>query len=230
MKYKEKWFEIADMGMYSIISLANFGIKYPIFNVGFGIERLVMVLEGYNDVRELTYPQFYKQTSFSDEEIAKSIYYIELPETERGKQIAKTIKETIYKNRNKIAPIKIIAWQGKIKNKDVKVSIIENEIGKKLIGPAATNKIFVKDGGIIGTDKSDGIKTEYDYLTGISNKIAYGVETEQNNFSFEIRMIRSLSDANLAVPNKVLGYMTSNKKSIKTKGPVFIKINVEMRG
>ena len=43
-------------------------------------------------------------------------------------------------------------------------------------------------------------------------------------------MIRSLSDANLAVPNEVLDYITSNKKSIKTKGPVFIKINVEMRG
>lgn len=230
VKHNREWLEIADLGMYSVPSLANFGIKYPVFNIGLGIERLVMVLEGYSDIRELTYPQFYKQTSFSDKEIAKLMYYIEVPKTERGRQISKAIKETIYKNRNKKAPIKIVAWHGKINHKDVKVSIIENESGKKLIGPAAANKIFVKDSSVIGTDKSDGIKTKYDYITGIANKIAYEAETKQDNFSFEVKMIRSLSDANLAVPSRVLGYIRSNKKSIKTKGPVFIKINVEVRG
>ncbi|MBW2976031.1 O-phosphoserine--tRNA ligase [Candidatus Woesearchaeota archaeon] len=230
VKHNQKWLEIADLGMYSLISLANFGIKYPVFNIGFGIERLVMAIEGYNDIRELAYPQFYKQTGFSDEEIAKSIYYIESPETEQGKQIAKSIRESIYKNRDKKAPVDITAWQGKIKNRDVKVSVIEDESGKKLTGPAAANRIFVKDGSIIGTDKSEGIKTGYDYLTGISNKAAYGIENKRSSFSFEIRMVRSLSDVNLAVPNNVLDYIKSNKKAIKTKGPVFVKIDVKMRG
>jgi len=37
VKHKESWLEIADIGMYSPVALANFDIKYPVFNAVFGI-------------------------------------------------------------------------------------------------------------------------------------------------------------------------------------------------
>ncbi|NVM52774.1 MAG: O-phosphoserine--tRNA ligase, partial [Candidatus Helarchaeota archaeon] len=45
-----KWIEIGDGGFYSPVPLANFEIEYPVFNIGFGVERFVMVQEGYNDI------------------------------------------------------------------------------------------------------------------------------------------------------------------------------------
>src|SRR4030043_2151967 len=44
VKHKGSWLEIADIGMYSPLALANFDIKYPVFNAGFGIERLGMLI------------------------------------------------------------------------------------------------------------------------------------------------------------------------------------------
>jgi len=38
--------EIADCGMYSPVALANYGIEYPVFNIGFGLERILMVKKG----------------------------------------------------------------------------------------------------------------------------------------------------------------------------------------
>lgn len=72
VKHKDGWLEIADIGMYSPVALANFDIKYPAFNAGFGIERLGMLIYEIDDVRKLAYPQF-SVTEYSDEEIAKSM-------------------------------------------------------------------------------------------------------------------------------------------------------------
>ena len=38
-----RWIEIGDGGLYSPVPLANYDIEYPVFNVGFGVERFVMV-------------------------------------------------------------------------------------------------------------------------------------------------------------------------------------------
>ena len=45
-------------------------IQYPVFNAGFGIERILMIREGFTDVREAMFPQFYQAVELSDEEIA----------------------------------------------------------------------------------------------------------------------------------------------------------------
>lgn len=54
-RFNGEEFEIADFGLYSPVSLANYKIKYPVLNLGFGIERVAMVLEGVEDIRELVY-------------------------------------------------------------------------------------------------------------------------------------------------------------------------------
>ncbi|PJB49036.1 MAG: O-phosphoserine--tRNA ligase, partial [Chloroflexi bacterium CG_4_9_14_3_um_filter_45_9] len=87
VSYRGDWFEIADIGMYSPVALANFDIKYPVFNAGLGVERLAMILYELDDVRKLAYPQF-SVVPYTDEEIAKSITGIASPRTARGKKIA----------------------------------------------------------------------------------------------------------------------------------------------
>jgi len=48
-------FEIANLGLYSPVSLANYKIRYPVLNLGFGVERIAMILTGTEDIRELVY-------------------------------------------------------------------------------------------------------------------------------------------------------------------------------
>ena len=50
-----KEFEIANLGMYSPVSLSNYKIKYPVLNLGFGVERLAMILAGASDIRKFVY-------------------------------------------------------------------------------------------------------------------------------------------------------------------------------
>ncbi len=80
----KEWIEIGDGGFYSPVSLANYGIRYPVFNIGFGIERICMIKTEIEDIRKLVYPYFYEEISFSDEEISKGIKYNKIPLTEKG--------------------------------------------------------------------------------------------------------------------------------------------------
>ena len=228
-KHKGQWFEIGDIGMYSPISLANFEIEYPVFNAGFGLERLVMVLECYDDIRSLVYPQFYTIEEFSDEAIAKAIYIIDKPETSIGKDIVEAIKKTAEKHRDEIAPAEFIAWEGKINNKEIKIKIIELEKGKKLIGPAGFNNIAVKNKNIVSGEEA-GTKTGFDYMTAIANKVAHEVENKHESFEYKVKMVRSLGDINLDIPKRVRNYIKANHKKLDIRGPVFISFKVNMEG
>lgn len=54
-KFKSREFEIANLGLYSPVSLAKYRIMYPVMNLGFGVERIAMILTGSDDIRELVY-------------------------------------------------------------------------------------------------------------------------------------------------------------------------------
>jgi O-phosphoseryl-tRNA synthetase len=240
VKHREKWLEIGDIGMYSAISLANFGIEYPVFNAGFGIERLIMVLGGYKDIREMFFPQFYLKEKFSEKEIAESIYFKEKPEKKEGREIASAVYKTAKKWQNEIGPVEFLAWEGEMKGKKVIVKVIEPEKGKRLIGPAGFNKIFIKDKNIIGALKEKGMEVGIDYLKSIANKAAYDIENKSstfykkmldknNSFEYRVRIVRSLADVNLEIPKPVEDYLKSEHKKIDIRGPVFITVKVEIR-
>ena len=232
VKHRNKWLELGDIGMYSLISLANFGIEYPVFNAGFGIERLAMVLEDYNDIREMMYPQFYSFGRFSDKAIADSIDIDEKPKTSTGKEIVEAVIKSAEKNKGAVAPIEFIAWKGKKDNKDVVVKIIEPEKGQRLIGPAGFNKIIVQHGNIIGVDRNKSVKgafAKFDYMRGIANKIASDIEKKNKSFEYRVRAARALGDINLNIPKDIKNYIKANRNKIDIKGPVFITIKVEIK-
>jgi len=222
-KHKGEWLEIADIGMYSAISLANFGIEYPVFNAGFGIERLVMVLKDYEDICELVYPQFGTQ-EFSDERIAESLSHVNEPQTERGEKIAEAIERTARKHKDKIAPCEFVAYE----DDQVLVKIVEREEGKRLIGPAAFNEIYVKDGNIYSDVQPQVGHAKFNYMKGISREFAHNIEKDiaknEATSTYNVKLVRSLPDINLKLPQGIEDYLTGNHKQFLIGGPIFITV------
>jgi len=219
VNYKGTWLEIADIGMYSPVALANFDIKYPVFNAGFGIERLGMLIYEIDDVRKLAYPQF-SIIEYSDEEIAKSITYVASPETARGQKIAKAIEETARRHKDEIAPCEFLAW----KDKSIEVKVVEKEAGKRLIGPAGFNEICVANGSIYSDVVPSGIQTGINYMHAIAMGAAAAVERSNDNFTYQVKGIRHLSDLNLQIPEAVREHIEGQQKKIGVAGAVFVTI------
>jgi O-phosphoseryl-tRNA synthetase len=220
--YKGNWIEVADIGMYSPIALANFDIVWPVFNVGFGIERLAMILYEYDDIRKLVFPQF-STAEFDDEEIAKSLEFIAVPETDRGRKIAQAIEDTAKKYKDKAAPCRFMAWE----DDSIRVTLSEKEEGKHLLGPAGFNEICVVDGEIYSSLAPEAIYTGINYMKAISKAAASAIEKSNDNLEFRVRMIKQLSDINLRIPYNVREFIEAKQKKIKVGGPVFLTIEVE---
>jgi len=219
VKHKGSWLEIADIGMFSPVALANFDIKYPVFNAGFGIERLGMLIYEIDDVRKLAYPQF-SVTEYSNEEIVKSLTYIASPQTARGQKIARAIEETARRHKDEIAPCEFLAW----KDKSVEVKVVETEAGKRLIGPAGFNEICVANGAIYSDIVPSGIHTGINYMRAIATGVAAAIENSNDNLTYQVKGIKHLSDLNLQIPEAVRQHIEGQQKKIGVAGAVFVTI------
>jgi O-phosphoseryl-tRNA synthetase len=222
VKHKGAWLEIADIGMYSPVALANFDIKYPVFNAGFGIERLGMLIYEIDDMRKLAYPQF-AVVEYSDEEIAKSISYIASPQTVRGQGIAMAIEETARKHKDEVAPCEFLAW----KDESIEVKVLEKEAGKRLIGPAGFNEICVADGAIYSDVVPSGVCTGINYMRAIAMGAAAAIEKNNDDVTYQVKGIRHLSDLNLEIPESVREHIEGQRKKIGIGGAVFVAIEAK---
>ena len=219
IKHKGAWLEIADIGMYSPVALVNFDIKYPVFNAGFGIERLGMLVYEVDDIRKLAYPQF-AVVEYSDEEIAKSISYIASPQTARGQGIAGAIEATARKHKDAVAPCEFLAW----KDESLEVKVFEKETGKRLVGPAGFNEICVADGAIYSDVVASGVCTGINYVRAIAMGAAAAIENTGDNLTYEVKGIKHLSDLNLEIPEAVRQHIEGQRKKIGVRGAVFVAI------
>ena len=222
VRHKGTWLEIADIGMYSPLALANFDIRYPVFNAGFGIERLGMLVYEIDDIRKLAYPQF-TVVEYSDEEIAKSISYIASPQTARGQEIARAIEETARRHKDEIAPCEFLAW----KDEAVEVKVIEKEAGKRLIGPAGFNEICVADGAIYSDVAPSGTYTGINYMRAIAMGAAAAIENNNDSLTCQVKGIKHLSDLNLEIPEAVREHIEGQRKKIGVGGAVFVAIEAK---
>lgn len=234
--------EIADCGMYSPLSLANYDIKYPVFNLGFGLERILMLMEKKHDIREILYPQFYKVLKLTDMEIAKQVRMNKIPETGEGRKLAELISVTAMKHADEKSPCRFLVYDGKFLDKNIRVNLVEREENTLLLGPAAMNDIYVYDGNIYGIPKepekldkalikvkSHGIKVEFSYLDAISNYFSSEIEdivTRGGNGFIQIKMAKTPGDVNISVGDVARRFITSNNKEILIKGPIFTAVEV----
>ncbi|MBE9514126.1 MAG: O-phosphoserine--tRNA ligase [Chloroflexi bacterium] len=219
-QYRGAWLEVADIGMYSPIALANFNIRYPVFNAGIGIERLAMILYDIDDVRKVAYPQF-SVAEYTDEEIASSLTYIAGPRTARGRKIAIAIEETARKHKDEIAPCEFVAWT----DGSIEVKVAETEAGKRLIGPAGFNEICVSGGSIYSDVAPSGVHTGMNYMRGIATGAAALIEGSHEESLYQVKTIKHLSDLNLQLPAAIRQHIEGQQKRIGVGGAVFVTIN-----
>jgi O-phosphoseryl-tRNA synthetase len=225
VRHYGEWLEVADIGMYSPVALANFDIKYPVFNAGFGIERLAMIIYGIDDVRKLAYPQF-SIAEYSDEDIAGSITYIKSPGTARGKKIAKAIEDTARKYKDEVAPCEFTAWD----DGSVEVRLLEKEAGKRLIGPAGFNEICVANGAIYSDITPSGVYTGINYMRGIAMGAAAAIESSNDSVIYQVKAVKHLSDLNLQIPESIRQHIEGEQKKIGVAGAVFVVIESRPAG
>jgi len=233
--------EVADMGMYSPIALANYDIKYPVFNAGFGIERILMIKEGFADVREVMYPQFYQAMEFTDEDIAKSVEIDVKPKTDEGKKLSELIQKAAVEHADDLSPCTAHVFTGEMLGKEVLIELVEKESGIKLLGPAAMNEVIVYNGGVYGIPKEGfkekaaeiqekGVKTGITYLRAMSDLFAAGIEESilmNKQYSYQFKMAKSAPDLNLKIGDHTLKYIQSKNKELMLKGPIFTAIEMK---
>ncbi|MHA1343919.1 MAG: O-phosphoserine--tRNA ligase [Promethearchaeota archaeon] len=232
----KEWIEIGDGGFYSPVSLSQYNIEYPVFNIGFGVERICMIKTEIDDIRKLVYPYFYSDIFFSDEEIAKGVKYKYVPLTKSGIKIKNSIVETAIKHKNDLSPIELKVWEGMINDKRIEVYIWEREKGVKLLGPAALNRVWVKDGNVLGLspekELEGGIDTGKTYLEGIASEMAYNIEImlDQSKTEYEhrVKMCYRASEVNLELDDIILEFIHSKQKKVDIRGPVFLGLSFKV--
>ncbi len=229
----KQWIEIGDGGFYSPVSLAQYNIEHPVFNIGFGVERICMIRTEIEDIRKLVYPYFYEDISFSNEEISKGLKYKKQPITESGIKIKEAIVEASIRDKDKSAPLEVKVWEGVIKGKEIEVYIWERDEGVKLLGPAALNKVWVHEGNIIGIsqdkDIEGGIYTGKTYIEGIASEMAYNIEVlleqNKNEHEYRVKMCYRASEVNLELDDIFLEFIHAKQKKFDIRGPVFLGLS-----
>jgi len=233
----KEWIEIGDGGFYSPVSLAQYMIEYPVFNIGFGVERICMIKTEIEDIRKIVYPYFFEDISFSDDQISKGIKYKKIPFTEKGIEIKNAIINAAINHKDDSAPVEIKAWEGIIRDRTIEVTIWEKDKGVKLLGPACLNKIWVKEGNILGLSQeespAEGIDTGMTYLEGIASEMAYNIEIlfDQNKYNYEhrVKMCYRASEINIEIDEIILEFIHSKQKKIDIRGPVFIGLSFKVK-
>jgi len=217
-----EWIEIGDGGFYSPVSLAQYNIQYPVFNIGFGIERICMIKTQIDDIRKLVYPYYYEDQTFSDKEISNSIKYKLTPLTENGKAIKNAIVKSALKYKDEISPIKIKVWEGRIKDKNIAVYLWERDKNVKLLGPAALNELWVKDGNVIGVPPEEipesAVYSNKSYLEGIASEMSYYIEVmldqDKKEYEHRVKVCYRASEVNIELDDIVLEYIHLSKKRL----------------
>ncbi|MDI6703503.1 MAG: O-phosphoserine--tRNA ligase [bacterium] len=245
--YEGEEIEVANLGFYSKRSLSNYGIRYPVFNVGFGVERLAMVLSGIHDIRALVYPQFCKEEILMDEEIAKTIGLEKEPKSTEGKELVNDLIDSAISNRNKIGPVEVLGFEGRFLERDIKVWIYNWDEGKELLSKATFNEVWVYNGSIAGLPKKEkvdhipesflkiyenGINTHLRFIDLIIKRFVSELEINikkgERSCDLRFKMIKGPREINLKIPDRIYQYISSHNKKILIGGPLFFGIKAEL--
>lgn len=240
-----EWVEIATFGLYSPIALSKYGIDKQVMNLGVGVERVAMVLNGYRDIRKMVYPLIYEEQKLTDRDLTTMLHMNYYPVTPDGRILMNKIQETWNKYKNTDSPCQYTIHDGEFLGQKIIVTAEEEETNTQLLGPAATNQIYIQNGNIMGipieTDKPELIKvretgtpTDIDYMSSLAAQAAYKIEemiiSGLDSTTIHSTIARSLSDINLKIDDVAMNYITSNNKTIDVRGPIFSTIKAQNKG
>jgi len=231
------WVEVATFGIYSPAALAEYGVGVPVMNLGMGVERLAMVLTQAEDVRKLSFEQLYPPV-YSDLEISRGIGLKEEAQTIEGRHAVDAIVAKAIECATVPSPCAFPAWDGELYGKKVRIVIEELEENSTLLGPAALNEIFVRNGAILGVPdteqfkqiREEGTYTGLSFVFAAANLAVARIEEAArlgDTTSIQIKMSKHPSDVNIKIEDWTMRYITDNKKKIDLRGPVFLTIKSE---
>lgn len=232
------WVEVATFGMYSPSALGEYGIGVPVMNLGLGVERLAMIAYNANDVRQLSYPQFFPRPA-GDREIARAVHLREEPATVEGKVLALAIAQVAAAHATEQGPCAFTVWEGSLYGRRTKVIIEETEANAKLCGPACANEIFVHEGNVLGVPDNEkwkdvrtkGIPTGISYMGAVSALAAATIEQAARcgtGTQVQVKMAKHPGDINLRIEEYAMRTITDNKKKVDVRGPVFLAVRSEI--
>lgn len=235
---RRDWVEVATFGLYAPSALAEYGIGIPVMNLGLGVERLAMIIYGAEDMRAMSYPQFFPRL-LTDREIATQVRLKEEPRSSTGRTMAAAIAATAKAHATEPGPCSFSAWQGVLESVPVRVFVEEKEENTKLCGPACFNEVYVQQGSILGVPdtlkwaevRQSGVSTGIVFLDAVAALAASRIENATrcgNPETIQVKMARSPADINLHVADHVMRYITDNKKKVDVRGPVFLTIRSEL--
>jgi O-phosphoseryl-tRNA synthetase len=214
--YKE--LEVADIGMFSPVALARYGIEYPVFNAGPGLGRIVMLKEGLTDIRQVHFPELYGK-EYTDTEILNSIHLVK---TAKNQELVKTIVGEARENKDKESPCRVCVYKD-----DITIELVEEEENTRLVGPAGFNEIYVYDGSIYGVPPTSKKKKITNILEhGVTNHMSHMESFANEAVSsmekgvYRVGMVKGLSSVNLDIPIHIREYIRAQGK-IDVRGPMF---------
>lgn len=214
--------EVADIGMFSPVALAEYGIDHPVFNAGPGLGRIAMVRGGLADLRQVHFPELYGK-QYTDTEILESLYFLKKAEDQ---ELVRKIVETARMFKDERSPCRFTVHE----DENTTMEIVEEEENTKLVGPAGFNEIYVCEGSIFGLpaeskDKKirkileNGVTSHVSYMEGFANSVVSSLEKGV----YRVGMVKSLSDVNLDIPNDVREFIRSQGR-IDVRGPMFTTV------
>ena len=242
----DDWIEVANFGMYSPVALARYELEYPVLNVGMGVERICMILTGEVDMRSLVYPQFYAEWTIPDFELAGMVHVDKQPRTREGRRLMQAIAIAAFRHADDPSPCEIVAFDGSLFGRRIKVSVYEREPGAKLLGPAALNEVYVYDGNIVSIPcrgmedvrlvreaRERGVRTGIRVLEAVAALAARKIERaaklgRPKEVDVRIRAVKGPAEVNVRISEVAQRYVTSKRKRIDFRGPVFIGIKAEI--
>ncbi len=217
-----KKMEVADMGMFSPVALANYRIKHPVFNAGPGLGRIAMLKEGLQDLRQVHFPELYGR-KYTDEDILESIYLVKRAQ---NLELVERIVETARKYKDAKSPCKFTVFE----DETLKIEIVEEEENTTLVGPAGFNEIYVYNSSIYGIPPSSqdenieeikkrGLTFHVSYVEAFAHAAVSSLEKGV----YRVGMVKGLSDINLDIPEDVRKALRAKGK-IDVRGPMFTTI------
>lgn len=238
-KYQSGWVELATFGIYSPTALSQYDIPVPVMNLGLGVERMAMILHNSRDMRALSYPQHQDDWHLGPSVMAKMITVEKTPFSAAGMQIAKAVVDTCLEHGNTPSPCDFPAWDGELFGRKVRVSVVEPEENTKLCGPAYLNEVVVYKDEILGIPRiqkwdeafQEGVNTEIRFIDAFAELAAYDVEQaamKGEESETRVRIVRGPGDINLHIDPALERYITSHKRKIDVRGPVFTTVRSQL--
>lgn len=245
VNYKGAQIEVGNLGFYAPESLKRYDIDVPVFNIGFGVERMAMILQGATDLRALCYPQFYEEVNFSDEELAGMLDVERKPESKALAEAVDAMADKARKSQNVTGPAEIDLFSGDINGSYVTITLFNWDEGKPLLSKAAGNEVVVYDSGIYGLPPNpeilggkfvkiynNGAKTGLDFIymiiCGFAARVEQAVAAGENGpLEERWKVAKRPQQVNLHIPDAGYDFVQRLHKSIKVGGPLFCGLRAE---